>query len=250
MRITAPDGTELVGTYRQIRDWRPYRQHAMALPRRMLDAVLTDRLRALPVDFREQVRVTDVIIECGAVVGVEARDGAGCRLVFRAPLTLAADGRASVVAQRLGCRRPHRLQRMALVTYVSGVRGSRDLGEIFVDPPDYVVLNPVANDRVNMSLVVPLIDAALYSDRLECFFAARVKQLLRVRSRLAGAEFVEPVRAMGPLAYRVIPPRVGGVLLIGDAAGFFDPFTGEGIYAALRSAELAADVAAAAIHGG
>ena len=250
MRITAPNGTTLVGTYRSIGAWRPYREHAMAITREALDAILVDCVRSLPVDFREQTRVTELVVSGDRVLGVEALDGDSRRHVLRAPLTIAADGRASVVAQRLGLRRPHRLQRMAMVTYVEDVSGLGPVGEIFVDPPDYVVLNPVANDRVNMSLVVPLIDAALYSDRLECFFAARVKQLLRVRSRLAGAEFVEPVRAMGPLAYRVIPPRVGGVLLIGDAAGFFDPFTGEGIYAALRSAELAADVAAAAIHGG
>jgi flavin-dependent dehydrogenase len=40
------------------------------------------------------------------------------------------------------------------------------------------------------------------------------------------------------------------VLLVGDAAGFLDPFTGEGIYAALRSAEVAAEVAARAVAAG
>lgn len=250
MRITAPDGTEFVGTYRPIGAWQPYRKHAMAMPRVTLDAALTDRLRVLPVDFREQVRVTDIIIERGTVVGVEARDADNRRLALRAPLTLAADGRISVVAERLGCRRRHHLHRMALVTYVSGVRDSGDLGEIFIDPPDYVILNPVAVDRVNVSLVVPLEHAAPYSDRLERFFAARLKQLPRVSDRLAGAERVEPVRAMGPLAYRVTPPREGGVLLIGDAAGFFDPFTGEGVFTALRSAELAAEVASHAVRTG
>ncbi len=39
---------------------------------------------------------------------------------------------------------------------------------------------------------------------------------------------------------------MGGVLLVGDAAGFYDPFTGEGIFSALRGAELAAEVAAPA----
>jgi menaquinone-9 beta-reductase len=37
---------------------------------------------------------------------------------------------------------------------------------------------------------------------------------------------------------------------VGDAAGFYDPFTGEGIFTALRSAELATDVAAHAIRSG
>jgi flavin-dependent dehydrogenase len=55
---------------------------------------------------------------------------------------------------------------------------------------------------------------------------------------------------MGPLAYRVSPPREGGVLLVGDAAGFYDPFTGEGIFAALRGAELAAETVVGALRAG
>src|SRR2546422_964517 len=55
---------------------------------------------------------------------------------------------------------------------------------------------------------------------------------------------------MGPLAYRVTPPREGGVLFVGDAAGFYDPFTGEGIFTALRSAELAADTLVAVLRAG
>ena len=41
-----------------------------------------------------------------------------------------------------------------------------------------------------------------------------------------------------------------GLLLVGDATGYFDPFTGEGIYRALRGAELATEVAAAALARG
>jgi flavin-dependent dehydrogenase len=39
-------------------------------------------------------------------------------------------------------------------------------------------------------------------------------------------------------------------MLVGDAAGFFDPFTGEGIYRAVRGAELASNVALAALDAG
>jgi len=250
MRITAPDGTTLVATYRPIGAWRPYREHAMALPREALDAILVDRVRSLPVDFSEQVRVTDVIVSGDRVLGVEAVDGARCRLTLRAPLTIAADGRASVVAQRLGLRRPHRLQRMALVTYVEDIAGLGRFGEIFVDPPDYAILNPVAPGRANLSVVVPVAHAAPWSGRLDAFFDARVKQLRHLARRVAGGRRVAEIRAMGPLAYRVDTPRTGGLLLVGDAAGFFDPFTGEGIFNGLRSAELAAETAVQALRRG
>jgi flavin-dependent dehydrogenase len=55
---------------------------------------------------------------------------------------------------------------------------------------------------------------------------------------------------MAPLAYRVTPPRPGGVLFVGDAAGFYDPFTGEGIFTALRSAELAVETIVGALRRG
>jgi flavin-dependent dehydrogenase len=138
---------------------------------------------------------------------------------------------------------------MALGTYVRGLSDCRAYGEIFVDPPDYAILNPVTRDRVNLSVVVPLAHAAPWSRRLDDFFDARVKQIPHLARRLAGAAR-EAVHAMGPLAYRVTPPRLGGVLLVGDAAGFYDPFTGEGLYTALRSAELLVEVAHGALTRG
>jgi flavin-dependent dehydrogenase len=67
-----------------------------------------------------------------------------------------------------------------------------------------------------------------------------VRTLPDLRDRLAGARAVGPLRRLGPLAHRAARLAAPGALLLGDAAGFLDPFTGEGIHAALRSAELAA----------
>jgi flavin-dependent dehydrogenase len=213
MRITAPDGTTIVGRYQPVAGWRPYRQHAMGVARPTLDGALTERLRAAPVDLRERSRVTDVIVEDDRVVGVRGEDGERQPFEVRARVVIAADGRTSVVAERLGCRHPHPLRRLALMTYVSGLTDCRELGEIFVDPPDYAILNPVAADRVNLGLVVPLSHAAPWSSRLPDFLGARIRQL----------------------------PH---------AAGFYDPFTGEGVFTALRSAELAAETAVRALRAG
>jgi geranylgeranyl reductase family protein len=250
MRITAPDGTVLDGTYPTGGRWRGYRDHALAIRREVFDRILVERARALPVDVRERHRVTGLIVEGGAVVGVKAEDAEGAPLEIRSRLVVGADGRASVVARALGLLRPHRLRRLALIRHVSGIEGLGDRGEIYVDPPDYSILNPVAPGIVNVGLVVPLGHARPYSARLETFFDARLRQLRHLTPRLAGMRAEGPLLAMGPLAYRVREPRVGGVLLAGDAAGFYDPFTGEGLYTALRSAELLAEAAHAALASG
>jgi menaquinone-9 beta-reductase len=250
MRIVAPDGTVLDGTYPTSGPWRGYRDHALAIRREVFDRILLERARALPVDVRERHRVTGLIVESGRVRGVKVEDGAGAPVELRSRLVVGADGRASVVARALGLVRPHRLRRLALIRHVSGVEGLGDRGEIYVDPPDYCILNPVAPGIVNLGLVVPLAHARPYSARLETFMEARLRQLRHVPARVAGMKAEGPVMAMGPLAYRVGEPRVGGVLLAGDAAGFYDPFTGEGLYTALRSAELLAEVAHPALTAG
>ena len=250
MRITAPDGTAITGHYRDIGDWRPYRHHAMGVARATLDSALVERVRALPLDLREHARVVDLLFDEGMVRGVRFADRDARVHDLRARLVVGADGRASMVAARLGCRRPHTLSRMALVTYVSGLENCKDLGEIFVDPPDYAILNPIASDRVNLALVVPLAHGSRWSDRLDDFMAARVRQLPHLARRLAGATRVAPIRALGPLAHRVEPPKAGGVVLVGDAGGFYDPFTGEGVFTALRSAELAVTTIVRALGSG
>jgi flavin-dependent dehydrogenase len=62
------------------------------------------------------------------------------------------------------------------------------------------------------------------------------------RKLLSNASMTEKVRVVESLAYSVKPPACGGLLLVGDATGFMDPFTGEGIFLSLRSAQLASGV--------
>src|SRR5262249_29635517 len=149
-----------------------------------------------------------------------------------------------------GLTRPHRLKRLALVQDVRGLDGFEQMGEVYVDPPDYSILNPMAPGLVNLSLVVPLAHAKPYRGRLDVFFRARLKQLRHLAPRLRGMRADGPLQAMGPLAYRVRAPRHAGIALVGDAAGFYDPFTGEGLYTALHSAELLAGVASDGIRRG
>jgi flavin-dependent dehydrogenase len=69
-----------------------------------------------------------------------------------------------------------------------------------------------------------------------------MKNHLRQRI-LQNAECVEPVRAVESLGFSVKPIPCGGLMAVGDAMGFIDPFTGEGIYLSLRSSEIAVEIA-------
>jgi flavin-dependent dehydrogenase len=156
-----------------------------------------------------------------------------------------------VIVERLGLRRPHRwLHRIALVADVEGAHGDPERGEIVLAPPAYSILNPVEAGVGNLSLVIPVEVGRRHKAGLPGYFDGVTRALPGFRDRLRDAKRIGPVRAMGPLAYRVAPPREDGVVLVGDAAGFLDPFTGEGIYAALRSAEIAAEVGARAVRAG
>jgi len=79
------------------------------------------------------------------------------------------------------------------------------------------------------------------SGDLEGFYRASLKRRWpRIAERLERGRLLAPPRAIGPLAVTAKAVAAEGALLVGDAAGFYDPFTGEGVTLALRSAELAA----------
>ena len=72
------------------------------------------------------------------------------------------------------------------------------------------------------------------------FFEGWIAARPHLAERFVGAERITPVRATGPFATTSRRGWASGAALVGDAADFFDPFTGEGIYAALRGGELLA----------
>ena len=92
MKIVAPDGTVVVGSYPTAGPWRSHRDYALAIPRERLDHILVDRARSLPVDVRERHRVTGLVREGRDVKGVHVQDAEGRALELRARLVI---GRAS-----------------------------------------------------------------------------------------------------------------------------------------------------------
>jgi menaquinone-9 beta-reductase len=243
MTLVAPDQTSFTGLYGADRP-------GLALRRADLDVALVAVARAARVEVLEGARVTGLVHEGGCVRGVRC-DAATAAETIRARLVVGADGRRSVVARHLGLlSEDERLRKFAVRGYWDGVAGLGDCGEMHVGGGGYCGIAPLNSSAANVTFVLDRTDLRPARGRLEAFYREALARWPGVADRLGGARLAGPPRAIGPLALRARRVSAPGALLVGDAAGFYDPFTGEGVTLALRSAELAAEVADRALGCG
>jgi geranylgeranyl reductase family protein len=248
MRVHAPNGATIHGEFAASHGFRGYRDRGLAVRRTILDQILLDRARTAGARVQEQTRVVDLVRDSsGRVTGVVTSGPDGTR-ELTSRLVIGADGLRSVVGRRLGLvRRAGWPRRIALVTHYRGVENSPDFGEMHVDRGGYCGVASVGHGLVNVAVVVPVSRAAeIAVDKTE-FLESWIAERPPLASIFARAERVGPVRATGPFASSAKKGWAEGAALVGDAADFFDPFTGEGIYSALRGGELLAEFASESV---
>lgn len=237
--VTAARGARLVGRFPEGR--------GLSIARRELDHALVRAARARGAEVLEATSFERLLVEDGRIVGavIRARDGEPRSL--RAAITIGADGLRSRVARALGGQRLGWPARVAFVAHVDGVPDMADRAEMHVSGQGYVGLNAIGGGVTNVALVVPQARAALAAGRAEAYFMAELERFPGIRGRVQRERIVREVLVTGPFAARARHVTTPGALLVGDAADFFDPFTGEGICAALTGAELAAQSVSGAL---
>ena len=246
MIVHAPSGARFAANFAKAEPGRA----ALGLSRYRLDHILLERARAAGVDVRERAQVRCVVREDGPVVGVEATiDGA--RQLIRAPLVVGADGHNSVVSRDLGLDVSYRWpDKTGFIAHYRGVTGLDQFGEMHVGHGAYAGLAPLEDGVTNVAVVASGRNVKSRSGSVEAFFSETLQSIPEVAQKLERAERVGGIRGIGSMARRARRTSGDGYLLVGDAASFLDPFTGEGIYEALKAAQLAAPVASAALKAG
>jgi flavin-dependent dehydrogenase len=250
MTVRAPNGALLRGDFVASHGYRAFRDRGLALRRITLDPILLDCARAAGAQVREAARVSDVVRGAGGrVTGVRVLGADGAAHTLAAPLVVGADGLRSVVGRRLGLTRTRRWpKRLALVAHYEGFAGVTAWGEMHVERDvGYVGIASVDGGLTNVAMVVPARYASLVSADRTAFFERWLRERPQLAPRVRDARRVSPVLATGPFASHARRAWAPGAALVGDAADFFDPFTGEGIYAALRGGELLAPFAMASL---
>ncbi len=215
---------------------------ALYAPRRIvLDAILVDAAEEAGAQFRFGLAVTDLVRDdAGRVVGVVLRDEDGATRTERTRLVVGADGRGSLVADRVAA--PTIASGAHVAAYAYGYWPVADLDGYHWHYGDRLSAGVIpTNDGLACVFVggpPPVLAAAMLHRRPA---AAERGLLARLDGRLAdltSAPPVGPVRFFRGTPARLRRPYGPGWALVGDAGWWKDPLSTHGITAALRDAEL------------
>ena len=246
MRLETPGGSMVRLTYGADHGG----PHAVGFDRSALDPALERLALEAGAIIRRGVTAHDVQLGGPGPAVLRLDDGD-----LRARIVVGADGTHSSVARAAGVARTPRLPpRVGLTWHVADPRPPTDPpsdARLVVGPDAYLGLAPVPGARLNIGVVLgPSWRAALARDGA----AATVRRVLSdVPTRdddpvsWADATICDRIAGASPLGVRVTSRAGPDWFLVGDAAGFLDPFTGEGLNRALVSTELAARAIPAAL---
>ncbi len=213
---------------------RPPHPHGLGVRREMLDRRLQQAAAAAGVDLRRGARVGTMVRSDGSW---QVQVGGA---TITAALVVGADGRRSVVRRRSGLDAPCGRKRYALVCRAHGMTppdGGWRHGEMHISPLGQVGLAPLTDGEVNLNLLLaPQTSGFLQEHPPDILMRAALRATPSLRHRSANAR-IGRVLATPSLPQRSVGVVANGVALVGDAAGFWDPFTGDGMSIALRSAE-------------
>lgn len=247
MIVRTPAGALIRGDFVASHGYSAFRNRGLAVRRTVLDHILLTRAREAGADVREGVRVADLVREPGGrVTGVRTANGE----TLAAGMVIGADGLRSVIARRSGLAHTSRWweRRIAIVAHYEGFEGVGDWGELHVERGvGYVGFASVGNGITNVSLVVPASRGREVSKLGDTFVDQWLAARPQLAPRVAHARRLGRPLVTGPFASHAVRPYDKGMALVGDAADFFDPFTGEGVYAALRGGEMLAPQVIAAL---
>ena len=234
---------------------------ALGLSRAEMDERLLLRARAVGVEVLEEAQVSGLLFadEGRRVCGVRVGHG-GAESELRAPITVDATGRARALARRVeaglktngadGAREmraggassppPKRMPLVAFKAHLENAAGGEGVCEIYFYRGGYGGLSRVEKGLSNLCFIVAARDVRARASDAERVMREIVMSNARAAETLRGARVSSEWLAVALESFgrRELFP-CEGLLAVGDAASFIDPFTGSGMLMALESGELA-----------
>ncbi|MBT3349685.1 MAG: NAD(P)/FAD-dependent oxidoreductase [Nitrospinaceae bacterium] len=252
MVLAGPNGARLETQFPDYEGRRGFRENGISISRPQFDGILVENSKKLGAEIWWGARLVALHMEAGSARLSFRLQGNDEPVSVRAAIVIGADGRASSVARFLGMSAPTPGRPRGVIHgFFSGVAGMQERGEMHIlSNGAYCALNLLPNGVCNLALVDDVDVIRRWHGREKDRAEEVIASAPHLGKRFDGAQLCGELKVLMPLRVAVHRSWAERVMLVGDAGGFFDPFTGEGIYAAMRSGELAADVALEALAMG
>ena len=214
---------------------------ALGLSRAEMDSRLIERARHVSVDIREETNAAGLIFEGKTVVGIKLKDKSGTDTKVSATVIIDATGRTRSLARRLeknAVKTPAEF--VAFKTHLRGAKMAPGVCEIYAYRGGYGGCNHIENDLYNLCFIASANDTKRLGSDAQLVMREVVFKNIRAAETMQNAEVAKPWQAVPIERFgrgELIP--ADGMITIGDAAAFIDPFTGSGILLALESAKVA-----------
>ncbi len=240
VEVTAPNGHTISAAFPQ-QPAMP--DHALVIPRRILDDVIRRQALASGARFRGRVSVTGLE---PAPHGVTiAAEEPGSRTSFKARMAVIATGADIKLLRRMGLLSHPPPMMLAARAYFEELRGGENHFHFRFDGvplPGYGWVFPLSETVANVGLGV--FPGSGASRRTRLTPRATFDAFIRTPALAALMGESRPIRPVMGYPLRIdfltAPTFAERVLLVGEAAGLVNPLTGEGIDYALESGKLAA----------
>jgi flavin-dependent dehydrogenase len=215
---------------------------ALGLSRAVMDGVLLRRAREVCVEVFEGGSVIGPRINTDSVHGLKIKTASAER-EFQAPLTIDATGRARILARKLNHSNKQKPKMIAFKAHFQDTRVAAGVCEIYFYRGGYGGLSSIESGESNLCFII----SAEQVKRCNSDPNRVMRELVMKNPRAAytlgpAVTSSEWLSASWESFGRQSPAPAKGLLAIGDAAAFIDPFTGSGMLMALESGELAAEV--------
>ena len=215
---------------------------ALGLSRAVMDDLLLRRAAQVGVEVIEGASVVGPQIYTDAVHGLKVRIDSEER-EFQAPLTIDATGRARILARKINHSHQQKPRLIAFKAHLRNTRVAAGACEIYFYPGGYGGLSSIESGESNLCFIISSEQVRRCHSDPERVMREMVMKNPRAAYTLAPAVTSSDwLSASWESFGRQSPAPAKGLLAIGDAAAFIDPFTGSGMLMAFESGELAAEV--------
>lgn len=227
-------------------EWFKSGTQALGLSRSEMDHQLLERAKRAGVVVLEEAHASRLLCEGEAVRGIRLRVGDAAR-DCEAIITIDATGRTRSLARQLdpsrANRRKHINPLVAFKVHLENAHVAPGACEIYFYRGGYGGLSAIEGGVSNLCFIVAAKDVRRHGSNPEFVMREVVMKNSRAAYTLAEATTCTSWLSVSLETFgrrRLVPAP--GLLTIGDAAAFIDPFTGSGMLMALESGQTAADV--------